>query len=160
VNNIISTVLETPHVIVGAAIAAKIGNPALSLPLALGSHFLLDRIPHWNPHLNTEKRLYGKVTTKSLIIIIADSTLALGLGLFVASKFLPDINRAFFIIMGCFLGILPDLIESPYFFLGQNSKIIEKWISFQKSIQVDAPPLIGLTTQVITVIASLFWIFS
>jgi len=49
-------VLETPHVVVGAAIATKIANPFISLPLAFASHFLLEKVPHWNPHLNTEKK--------------------------------------------------------------------------------------------------------
>ena len=52
--------LETPHVIVGAAIAYKVVNPALALPLALGSHFILDITPHWNPHLSTETKKFGK----------------------------------------------------------------------------------------------------
>ena len=64
--------LETPHVIVGAAIATKVVNPALALPLAFGSHFILERVPHWNPHLNTEKNKFGKITVVSTKIVILD----------------------------------------------------------------------------------------
>ena len=46
--------LETPHVAVGAAIAASIPNPLIAIPLAFASHFALELVPHWNPHLNTE----------------------------------------------------------------------------------------------------------
>lgn len=48
--------LETPHVLIGAAIATKVGNPFLAIPLAFASHFVLETVPHWNPHLNTETK--------------------------------------------------------------------------------------------------------
>ena len=36
----------TPHLLLGAAIASRISNPFLALPLAFLSHFLLDVLPH------------------------------------------------------------------------------------------------------------------
>ena len=82
--------LETPHVVVGAAIATKIANPALALPLAFGSHFILEKIPHWNPHLNTEKSKFGKITKSTTKIVLADSATALILGSFIASQALKS----------------------------------------------------------------------
>lgn len=151
--------LETPHVIVGSAIAITIKNPAISIPLAFLSHFVLEKVPHWNPHLNTETKKYGKVTKKSTYIVIADSTLALISGLIIAFSKSQDIGQFLTIILACFFSVLPDLIEGPYFFLGTKSKFIEKWIKFQKSLQVDTSPLPGLTTQLITIIVCLWWIF-
>lgn len=153
------TVLETPHVIVGAAIATKVVNPLLSLPLVLGSHFILDRTPHWNPHLNTELKKHGKVTIKSTKIVIVDVALALASGTFIAYQTLPDINRFMFIMLAAFLSILPDIVEGPYFFLKMKSKSVERWIKFQKSIQVDAPFIPGVMTQILTVAACFYWIF-
>jgi len=63
-------VLETPHVVVAAAIAVNVANPALAIPLALGSHFVLEKVPHWNPHLNTELKKFGKVSAQSTNIVI------------------------------------------------------------------------------------------
>ena len=111
-------VLETPHVIVGAAIATKIANPLLSIPLAFGSHFLLDRIPHWNPHLNTEMKKHGKPTKKSSFIVVADVCTALFVGFFIASKAMPDMAHAATILAASFAAVLPDVMEGPYFFLG------------------------------------------
>ncbi len=68
--------LETPHVALGVAIAVAVPNPLISIPLALASHFILDMTPHWNPHINTEMKKYGKLTKPTLLII--------GLDLFVA----------------------------------------------------------------------------
>ena len=152
--------LETPHVAVGAAIASQIPNPLISLPLALASHFILEKIPHWNPHLNTETEKYGRPTLKSTLITAVDSTLALTLGIFIASRFLPDLPRTFTILSACFISVLPDVVEGPYFFLGVRNQIIKRWIAWQKSIQIDASPLPGLATQSITILAALCWIFT
>jgi len=151
-------VLETPHVAVGAAIATKVVHPALAIPLAFGSHLLLEKVPHWNPHLNTEVKKYGKVTKNSTLIVAIDATLALLLGGFIAFK-APSINHSITILAACLASVLPDLIEAPYFFLGFKTKFIKRWIKFQKSLQVDTDVIPGLLTQVITIIAALMWIF-
>ena len=152
--------LETPHVVVGAAIATKVVNPFLAIPLAFGSHFLLDRIPHWNPHLNTEMKKHGKPTRKSSIIVIIDVCTSLVLGFFIASKAMPDTTHVATILFASFAAILPDAMEGPYFFLGIKSKFINKWIAFQKSIQVDTDIIPGILTQVLTIAAAFWWIFA
>ena len=150
--------LETPHVIVGAAIAIKVVNPALSLPLAFASHLLLEKVPHWNPHINTEKNTLGKVSSKSVKIIIFDVVLALISGTLIASRYLPDTRRFAVIMAACFFAVLPDLIEAPYFFLNAKSLFFKKWIKFQKSLQADAEVFPGLMTQAATILAALWWI--
>lgn len=152
--------LETPHVVVGAAIATKIGNPLLAIPLSFASHFILEKVPHWNPHLNTETEKYGKPTTQSTIIVIADATTALITGSYLASRVLPDTFFALTILLSCFASVLPDVVEAPHFFLGKRIELIKKWIKWQKSIQVDTSPIPGIATQLITIAAALWWIFA
>jgi len=151
--------LETPHVVVGAAIATKVVNPALSIPLALGSHFLLEKIPHWNPHLNRETEKYGQPTKKSTQIVIADATTALVFGSFVAYQALPNTGHAIGILATCLASVLPDLIEAPYFFLHIRKEAIKKWIKFQKSLQADAPLSWGILTQLVVIAVGAWWIF-
>lgn len=152
--------LETPHVIVAAAIAAKIGNPLISLPLALGSHFILEKIPHWNPHLNSEKKLFGKITSQTFQFVFADSFLALVSGTAIALIYYPDYKKMGLILLACFLGAVPDIIEAPYYFLKKDSGFIKKiWIPFKKSIQVDAEPLWGMIFQLLICFTALWWIF-
>jgi uncharacterized protein (DUF2342 family) len=153
-------VLETPHVVVGAAIAMKVVNPALAIPLAFGSHFVLDRIPHWNPHLNTEMRKNGKPTKKSSVIVAVDVCASLAAGLFIASSVLPSTSHATTILIASFASVLPDVIEGPYFFLRMKNKFIKRWIAFQKSFQTDADIIPGLLTQIITIAAAFWWIFA
>jgi len=51
----------TPHLIFGAAIASKISNPFLALPLAFLSHFLLDMLPHDEYSIeNVKKKRWNK----------------------------------------------------------------------------------------------------
>lgn len=152
------TVLETPHVTIGAAIATKIPNPLISIPLALGSHFILEKVPHWNPHLNTELKKYGQVTRKSTVIVAIDVLVSLTIGFWAASRMMPDYGRAGGLLLACFAASLPDIVEGPYFFLNTRSKIIEKWILFQKSLQTDTSVIPGLVTQLVTVLAALWWI--
>jgi hypothetical protein len=40
--------LSIAHGSTGALIASKIPNPFISFPIILASHFLEDRIPHWD----------------------------------------------------------------------------------------------------------------
>lgn len=151
--------LETPHVAVGAAIAAKVGNPYLALPLALASHFVLDRIPHWNPHFYTETKKYGKPSNKSTTLAIVDSFAALGLGLAVAGQALPDKTKFAVILAACLLSVLPDQIKTPFFFLKNARKgWLKKWVTFERGLQVDAPFWPGILTQVAVTLASLWWI--
>lgn len=155
---IVFTMLETPHVFIGAAIATKIPNPLIAIPLAFVSHFILETVPHWNPHLNTETEKFGYPTKKSIIITTMDSSLALIGGSFIAYQALPDTKHAITILLACFASILPDLIEAPYFFLKIKNNLIKRWISFQKSIQNDTDVTPGILSQLLTIFAALFWI--
>ena len=144
--------LELPHAIVGATIAIKIGNPFLSLPLAFLAHFLLDILPHWNPHIFTEMQATGKVSKKSITIIALDAFLALSVGLFMALQYWPDTNRVIIILLGAFMGVVPDLVEAPYFFFHSKNKLLLKLIHFQGGIQWKTAPFVGILTQIVTLL--------
>ena len=150
--------IETPHVVVGAAIAMKVANPALALPLALGSHFVLDKVPHWNPHLFTETKKFGKPSQRSTFIVAADIITSIIIGISIARLALPDTTAFLTVIAACFLSVLPDIVEGPYFFLNFRPKLIERWIKFQRSFQVNVNFIPGMLTQILTVAASLWWI--
>ncbi len=152
--------LETPHVAVGAAIALKIPNPLISIPLAFASHFILERVPHWNPHLNTETEKYGRPTKKSTIIVVADVAFSLLIGGSIAYRALPDTGQAITILAASLAAVLPDIVEGPYFFLGVRNKLLKKWIDLQKSIQSDIDLIPGLATQFITLLVTLWWILN
>lgn len=148
--------LETPHVALGAAIVAAIPNPLISIPLAFTSHFILDMTPHWNPHLNTEIKKFGRLTNSTLTIIGFDLACALILS---GLMYKLGGNNPY-ILLGAFAGILPDIVEGPYFLFGLKNKYIKIWMDFQKSIQADAGIFWGLLTQIVTLGATLYWFFN
>lgn len=151
--------LEAPHVLVGIALAEKTGHPLLAIPLALGSHFVLDMLPHWNPHLNTEMRQHGGITTRTKIIIAVDAAISLATIGYFTLHALPDTTLALTIMACAFASIFPDVMEAPYFFMKKKTKFLENSIKFQKAIQTDAGIVFGLLTQVAVSLASLWWIF-
>lgn len=147
--------LELAHALTGGLIAYEIGNPVLSLPLALLSHFAIDLLPHWNPHLSTEKKRLGFISHKTTFFVLIDCLIGLTLGLSLAFKALPDTRRMLFIIAGCFLAVLPDLVEAPFYFLHQKGKFLKKIIGFQSKIQFNAPFWPGMLFQALYVAALL-----
>lgn len=151
--------LETPHAIVGAAIAAKITNPLIGIPLAFGSHFILDMVPHWNPHINTELK-NGGIKRNSKLIIFSDVLVSLASGFAIANSVSNNYIYFTYIIAACFAAVLPDVVEAPYFFLGWKHSILGKWLKFQKHIQVDTTPFIGMAVQIVTILTALWWIYS
>lgn len=152
--------LETPHVIVASAIAYKVGNPYLAIPLSFVSHFVLETVPHWNPHIMTEMKKFGEITKKSKLIIACDVILAFFSGFYIASTVLPNTGLFWTIIFSSFFGVLPDLIEAPYFFLKWKNSFLNWWIKGQKAIQSDANPIPGILTQAITIFAAVVWIMN
>lgn len=151
--------LETPHVALGIAIAIAVPNPIISIPLAFASHFLLDMTPHWNPHLNTETKKFGRLSNQTLLIIGLDLACASILTLFMAKQVLPDLNLFLTILLSSFASILPDVVEGPYFLFGWRNKYIDIWMKFQKRIQSDANVFWGILTQLLLLVACYLWVF-
>lgn len=147
--------LEFAHALTGGVIASKIANPLVSLPLALASHFLIDLLPHWNPRLSIEKKKYGYITKKTFLVIVLDCLFGLFLGLFLAFRHLPDTSMMLKIIAGCFVGILPDLIEAPFYFLNWKNFRLTKIAVFQSSHQNNVSFWPGMVSQIIFTIVLL-----
>ncbi|OGM30167.1 hypothetical protein A2630_03030 [Candidatus Woesebacteria bacterium RIFCSPHIGHO2_01_FULL_44_10] len=154
----IPTVLESPHVAVGAAIATKIPNPLIAIPLAIGSHFILDRIPHWNPHSYTETQKNGRVSKNTIVFALTDVAVSLAIGFYIASRALPDYRHAAVILAASFFAVLPDLAKSPYFLLNQRKGLIKKYVDFERSLQVETKFAVGMTVQLLVIAASFWWI--
>jgi len=151
--------LELPHTTIGAMIATKIPNPLISIPLAFLSHIPFDLTPHWNPSLYTETKKYGKPTKKSTQLVIIDTLLSLGVGFFLASRVMPNINHAITIILTCFAAVILDVIEGFYFFLGMRTRFLENLINFQRGYQRRVSIIPGLLIQGLVIILALLVIF-
>ncbi len=154
------TMLETPHVAVGAVIALKVGNPYLSLPLALASHFVLDKVPHWNPHTYTETH-NGGLKKQTVIFALTDIALSATIGLWLASTQLPDTTSAIIILAGGFLGVFPDVVKYPFFLLkNTRNGLYKKYVDFERSLQVEVGFYAGMLVQFIVTAVSIWWFFN
>jgi len=94
------SMLSTPHLLVGAAIVHSIPNPAISLPAAFASHFVLDAVPHWDgsPEAPFSKKVISGV--------VADYIFGASL-VFLITQGDP---KQVVVLLGAFLATLPDFI--------------------------------------------------
>lgn len=113
------------HVTFGALLATTLPEP-LALPLAFGSHFLLDSFPHYG-----EDELAPRGSRPYLVRIIIDALLSVALMLYFISR-VPVAAPA--IIVCSLLAILPDLLWPTAYFVRQTSNLW-KFFKFHKLIQ-------------------------
>lgn len=144
--------LELPHTLAGALIGSKFPNPLVAIPLAFFSHFFLDFIPHWNPHLYTEMKKFGQTTAVSKIIVVLDVAISIVAGMIIALRFFPDWSRILIILYCCFAAVSLDVIEGFYFFLGIRHPFLEGLIRFQLNHQGRASLITGLIVQAATIV--------
>lgn len=103
----------TGHALIGTIIAAKVGNPALAIPIALGSHFLADAFPHWDT--GTNKKLKSKRTF--FIETSMDVVIGFVLSWLLIVWFFPSTNLLYALII-IIIAQLPDWLTAPYLFFG------------------------------------------
>jgi hypothetical protein len=105
--------LSIAHGTTGALIASKIPNPLISIPLVLLSHYVEDRVPHWDVGQGLTS---WKKSRKSAFLqeLFFDFPLSIILVFFIFQFGHPFDWRPW---LGWFVGLLPDFLEFPYLFL-------------------------------------------
>ncbi|MDP2671243.1 MAG: hypothetical protein Q8P13_02160 [bacterium] len=142
--------LSTPHLLIGAALVKAIPNPAISLPAAFASHFVLDATPHWDgsPHPPFGKKFYFWVGLDYLF------------GLFLIWWFARSNPQLPLIMFGGFLGTAPDFMLAS--FRGFEFLPWNKWAwykklnNFHRGIQSNVPPASGFVTAAVAVGLAIF----
>jgi hypothetical protein len=138
--------LSIVHGPTGALIASAIPNPVVSIPLIIASHFLEDRIPHWDvgQGLTSRKKRKRSAFLQELFFDFPLSILLVYL-LFQIGR--PFDWRPW---LGWFISLVPDFMEFPYLFLESRSWIINKFASFHTWTHRSTPSkLWGLLPQVL-----------
>lgn len=107
-------VTATTHALIGAAIAAKVPNPALSAGLIFSSHFLLDLIPHWD--FGSDWRSRPKFKTG--LLAVADTVMGFTLTYFLFASKLP----LEWLILAPVLANIPDWLEIPWYIFFAHPK--------------------------------------
>jgi len=135
----------TSHALIGTIIAAKIGNPALAIPIAIASHIAADIIPHWDTGTSRRKKTYKKMFTDSFLDVVVGFILSYLLIILFFPK--TDITYAFIIIIA---SQLLDWITAFYYFF--HIKTFKCAYSFQKLFNNDLDLPWGLVTQIAFVV--------
>ena len=152
--------LLTPHTLVGIAIATLIPNPYISVPVALGSHFLGDLMPHWDffTYTKREERGHGW----KLLGVVADTVIGTAVGLSLTLYVLwvlknPGLSLNIFL---CGIAaVLPDILTGPSIYVSNPPKLFRLVHNLQSKMQNSAGPLLGNLTQTVVALVA-FWVIA
>lgn len=141
----------TGHAIIGTVIAAKIGNPALAIPIAFASHFLADALPHWDTATNRHKKSKRRFFIESFI----DVTLGFVLSWAIIAFLFPSTNLlyAFMIII---VSESPDWLTAPYLFFKIEAQPFLAIYKLQKKFDTELDLPWGVINQAGVLIALIF----
>jgi len=148
-----------PHVLVGAAIGAKIKNIGWIIVLAIMSHVILDKIPHWDYGDKENKRFKENKSYKTLFTFFAKLLIDGLIGLILVMLVIwyrktMDLEHLIPILIGMFFAILPDILLGVFVISYVKSKKPSKnFIDFyhktiHHSNHIRKPTLIGLGTEI------------
>lgn len=105
----------TNHIVTGALIASAIHNPAVALPAALLSHFVLDALPHFGQVVHMSKEF--------LTILVTDMVI----GGSILSYLVLRQPEHWILMVGCgVVAASPDLMWLPRFWKQLNHKKVSK----------------------------------
>lgn len=136
----------TGHAVIGTVIAAKIGNPALAIPLAVASHVVADAIPHWDTATHRKDKSWNQLIFHTLLDIFVGFIISFLLIYFI----FPETNYFYAIIM-IFAAQSFDWLTAPYYFF--RIQLFKPFYSLQKSFEREIELPWGLMNQAIIVTA-------
>jgi hypothetical protein len=141
----------TGHAIIGTVIAAKIGNPALAIPIAFASHFLADALPHWDTATNRHK----KSKTRFFVESFADVSIGFILSYGLITWLFPTTNLlyAFLIII---VSESPDWLTAPYLFFTIKAQPFLSIYKLQKKFDTELDLPWGFINQAAVLITLVF----
>lgn len=149
----------TVHAAAGVAIGTFVPNVPLAFGLGLLSHFLLDRVPHYDPPIVPGTRQDGvfhhPVFRRFLVISAADFALAAA-STAALLDFLP--GTLFPRVAGAFGAILPDLLFGLYRLTAhpwlERFNRFHQWLHFDPK-EISVTLISGMATQLVALTISL-----
>lgn len=142
--------LSIVHGTTGALITSKIPNPFISIPLVLLSHYIEDRIPHWDVGQGLTHKKKSKKTA-FLQELFFDFPLSIVLVYFIFQAGQPTLNWQAW--LGWFVGLLPDFLEFPYLFLNMKFFPIKQLADFHSWVHRSTPNVFwGMLPQILVIL--------
>jgi len=159
----------SPHIIVGAVIGAKTQNLGLIILLGVLIHFIMDWIPHYDykvlKYIEKFKKTKNLKSIFPLLIKLFFDSMS-GFLIVIILVLYKDIFYLWpFILFGIFFSIFPDIILG-FSLLFSSKKILKKYFAFHKKYlhfskkkEEGKITFLGLITQIIVIIVSVFLIY-
>ena len=148
----------TAHAIVGTLIAVRFTDPLVSAPLALGTHYLFDLVPHWDSGTNRKQKSEKRFLTEAII----DGSISV-LVSFLIYHYIFGLSDYFYLYFVVLFALLPDIVTMLTRFVLKIKNPLWNWnnrlqTKLNKKLQLPW----GILTQIIVigvVYAFLFNIF-
>jgi hypothetical protein len=133
----------TAHAVLGTIIAAKVGNPALAIPLAIASHIAADIFPHWDTATNRAQKGIRRVIAESFLDLLFGFLLSYAIVTFL----FPQTNLIYVLVVILAAQSL-DWLMIPYYFFNINFPLFKWAYKFQKSFNHDLDKPWGIINQI------------
>ncbi len=124
----VEAMLVTNHVLSGAVLGAAVRRPVPAFLLGIGSHFVLDTVPHWGD--------FGDSTRDLLRVAVPDGLT--GLAAIGAMAAVAPPGRRLAVLAGMAGAALPDLDKPASVFFGRSPYPVAV-DDFHRAIQREAP---------------------
>jgi hypothetical protein len=147
-------VTATNHVLTGAVIATVVGSPAIAIPVAFASHFVLDAIPHFGIHEDDVLKRNGHWLFRG--VIITDTTLTIA-ALAIVPVVLRSAVSGWFVLAAMVAALIPDLLWIPHFIHEVRHNVVRarnKFMTLHQRIQWSETPW-GLLIELLWIAASI-----
>jgi hypothetical protein len=143
--------LATPHATTGAVIGALIPNPLLVVPLAIGSHFVLDSIPHW------QETLAPYIPTKKTYIRLPIDIVLAATLVWLMTRWQPSSSGT--IWLGATVANVPDLDSVVVLIPKLKQGLIKKYWDWHCKIQRETSSMWGVLTQFVAIAIGLVVVY-
>jgi len=159
--------LLAPHIIIGALIGTKTKKPLLIIILGLLSHFILDKIPHWDYSIYNIRHFSTIQNYNLLFDDISKILIDIFIGLLIVvlvlhKKNMLNKNHIPYIVLGIFVSLLPDILWSLNVLIKNN--MLNKFTNFHNNLHYTPQKegeitFLGLATQIAVILIAIVGFF-
>ena len=143
--------LTTPHAVTGAMIGTLLPNPILVVPVAMGSHFVLDSIPHWQetlaPYIPT-KKTYIRLPIDIVLAVIL---------VWLMAHWQPSNGGT--IWLGAISANVPDFDSIVALMPKLKRGLVKKYWDWHCKIQRETSSMWGVLTQLVVIAIGLIVVY-
>lgn len=137
----------TAHAVVGTFIAVRFVDPFVSLPLALGSHYLTDLVPHWDSGTNRRQKSEKRFLTEAIV----DGIVAIFVS-FLIYYYIFGLTNFLYLYLVVGFSVLPDVLTIFTRFIFKKKNPLWNWNNrLQSKLNQKLQLPWGIFTQIVVI---------